>query len=52
MGLDTTAAGVRGGGAVLVRPDGFIGFRVAPADAAGIEVLDAHLTSYLVPVGG
>lgn len=36
-------------GAILVRPDGYVGFRVAPADAAGIEALDAHLGSYLIP---
>ena len=38
--------------AVLVRPDGFIGFRAAPADAAGLRALDAHLDSYLVPLAG
>ncbi len=52
MGLDAARAGVRDGGAVLVRPDGFVGFRIAPADAVGIKALDAHLASYLVPVGG
>jgi 2-polyprenyl-6-methoxyphenol hydroxylase-like FAD-dependent oxidoreductase len=31
------------------RPDGHVGFRAVPADAAGIEALDAHLASYLVP---
>jgi hypothetical protein len=36
-------------GAVLVRPDGFIGFRASPADAARLGALDAHLDSYLVP---
>src|SRR5262249_39603177 len=35
-GLDAACAGVRDGGAVLVRPDGFIGFRAVPADTAGI----------------
>jgi 6-methylpretetramide 4-monooxygenase / 4-hydroxy-6-methylpretetramide 12a-monooxygenase len=35
--------------ALLVRPDGHVGFRAVPADAAGIEALDAHLASYLVP---
>jgi hypothetical protein len=34
---------------ILVRPDGHIGFRAAPADAAGLAALDAHLDSYLVP---
>jgi 6-methylpretetramide 4-monooxygenase / 4-hydroxy-6-methylpretetramide 12a-monooxygenase len=37
-----------GPSAVLVRPDGYVGFR-APADAAGLEALDAHLSSYLIP---
>jgi 2-polyprenyl-6-methoxyphenol hydroxylase-like FAD-dependent oxidoreductase len=48
--LDAARAGVRDGGAVLVRPDGFIGFRAVPADTAGINALDVHLASYLVPV--
>ena len=30
--IDATEAGVPNGGAILVRPDGFIGFRAAPAD--------------------
>ncbi len=42
-------AGVPDGGAVLVRPDGFIGFRAAPADAATMAALDAHLSTYLLP---
>jgi hypothetical protein len=42
-------AGVPKGGAVLVRPDGFIGFRAAPADATTMAALDAHLATYLVP---
>jgi 2-polyprenyl-6-methoxyphenol hydroxylase-like FAD-dependent oxidoreductase len=47
-GLDPARAGVPDGGAVLVRPDGMIGFRAAPADAAGLAALEAHLASYLV----
>ena len=35
--------------ALLVRPDGFIGFRAIPASPAGMRALDAHLDSYLVP---
>ncbi len=35
--------------AILVRPDGHIGFRATPADAAGLSALDSHLNSYLVP---
>jgi hypothetical protein len=40
---------VPNGGAILVRPDGFIGFRAAPADETAMDALDAHLTTYLVP---
>jgi hypothetical protein len=47
--LDAVEAGVPNGGAILVRPDGFIGFRAAPADEATMRALDAHLASYLVP---
>jgi hypothetical protein len=42
-------AGLASPGAVLVRPDGHIGFRATPADGAGLAALDAHLDSYLVP---
>jgi 6-methylpretetramide 4-monooxygenase / 4-hydroxy-6-methylpretetramide 12a-monooxygenase len=45
-------AGLVADGAILVRPDGYIGFRAAPADQAGLAALDAHLDSYLVPAGG
>jgi 6-methylpretetramide 4-monooxygenase / 4-hydroxy-6-methylpretetramide 12a-monooxygenase len=34
---------------VLVRPDGHVGFRASLADKAGIDALDAHLGSYLIP---
>ena len=40
---------VTSGGAILVRRDGFIGFRAAPADETTMDALDAHLTTYLVP---
>jgi 2-polyprenyl-6-methoxyphenol hydroxylase-like FAD-dependent oxidoreductase len=50
--LDAVEAGVPNGGAILVRPDGFIGFRAAPADDAAIKALDAHLATYLVPSMG
>ncbi len=47
------SAAARDGGrppsAILIRPDGHVGFRASPADAAGVEALDAHLESYLVP---
>ena len=46
---DPRRAGLATAGAVLVRPDGHIGFRT-PADAAGLAALDAHLDSYLIPV--
>lgn len=48
-GLDAAAAGLPGGSAILVRPDGFVGFRAVPADAATLAALDAHLETYLVP---
>jgi 2-polyprenyl-6-methoxyphenol hydroxylase-like FAD-dependent oxidoreductase len=50
-GLDATRAGVPGGGAVLIRPDGFIGFRAIPADPAGLAALAAHLATYLIEGG-
>jgi NADPH-dependent dioxygenase len=34
-------------GALLIRPDGHVGFRATPADAAGLAALDAFLDSYL-----
>jgi len=48
-GFDAAEAGLRNGGAILVRPDGFIGFSAAPADEATMAALDAHLTTYLAP---
>ena len=50
-GFDAAKAGAPGGGAVLIRPDGFIGFRAAPADTTTMAALDAHLASYLIPAG-
>jgi 2-polyprenyl-6-methoxyphenol hydroxylase-like FAD-dependent oxidoreductase len=47
--FDAAAAGVPDGGAVLVRPDGFVGFRVNPADDTTMGALDAHLATYLIP---
>jgi 2-polyprenyl-6-methoxyphenol hydroxylase-like FAD-dependent oxidoreductase len=47
--FDATAAGVPNGGAILVRPDGFVGFRVNPADNTTMDALDAHLATYLIP---
>ena len=48
-GLSTARAGVPEGGLVLVRPDGYIGYRAVPADDAALSSLDAHLETYLVP---
>ena len=45
---DPRRAGLAAEGAVLVRPDGHIGFR-SPADSAGLDALDSHLDSYLFP---
>jgi 6-methylpretetramide 4-monooxygenase / 4-hydroxy-6-methylpretetramide 12a-monooxygenase len=45
---DPRRAGLPAEGAILVRPDGHIGFRACPADAAGLRALDAHLDSYLI----
>lgn len=47
--FDATEAGVPNGGAILVRPDGFIGFRAAPAVETTMDALDDHLATYLVP---
>jgi hypothetical protein len=35
--------------ALLIRPDGYVGFRATPADAAGLQALDTHLGLYMVP---
>ena len=50
-GADALAkqAGLAEGGVVLVRPDGFIGFRRASADENAMKALDAHLSTYLHP---
>jgi 6-methylpretetramide 4-monooxygenase / 4-hydroxy-6-methylpretetramide 12a-monooxygenase len=50
--FDAAEAGLPNGGAILVRPDGFIGFSAAPADEATMVALDAHLATYLVPEFG
>ena len=51
-GLAVQEAEQVGGEAVLIRPDGYVGFRAVPADHAGLSALDAHLDSYLVPAAG
>jgi 2-polyprenyl-6-methoxyphenol hydroxylase-like FAD-dependent oxidoreductase len=45
----TRAADGTPSSALLIRPDGHVGFRAAPADAAGLEALDAHLRTYMLP---
>jgi hypothetical protein len=47
--FDAAEASLPDGGAILVRPDGFIGFSAAPADEATMAALDAHLATYLMP---
>jgi hypothetical protein len=42
-------AGLLTNGVVLIRPDGYIGFRFPAADAAAIAALERHLSSYLIP---
>ena len=42
-------SGLAQGGMVLIRPDGFIGFRRASADDAAMKSLDTHLSTYLQP---
>jgi hypothetical protein len=37
------------GGALLIRPDGYVGFRAVTADEAGLAAAEAHLASYLIP---
>ena len=49
LGLEPARAGVPKSGAVLIRPDGFIGFRALPATEAALAALDAHLSSWLRP---
>ena len=48
-GLAPARAGLSEGGVVLVRTDGFIGFRRALADENAMKSLDAHLSTYLRP---
>jgi hypothetical protein len=48
--VDVTRVGDRASSsALLIRPDGYVGFRATPADAAGLQALDAHLAGYMVP---
>src|SRR5262249_37085867 len=47
--LDPARAGLSGGGVVLIRPDGHIGFRSPSAGPDALAALDRHLGSYLIP---
>jgi 2-polyprenyl-6-methoxyphenol hydroxylase-like FAD-dependent oxidoreductase len=49
MDADPGRTGSAESAAVLIRPDGHVGFRALPADQAGIDALDTHLASYLIP---
>jgi 6-methylpretetramide 4-monooxygenase / 4-hydroxy-6-methylpretetramide 12a-monooxygenase len=46
---DPREVGLATDGVVLIRPDGYLGFRAVPADRAAVGALDRHLSSYLVP---
>jgi 2-polyprenyl-6-methoxyphenol hydroxylase-like FAD-dependent oxidoreductase len=48
-GILAKQSGLAEGGMVLVRPDGFIGFRRPSADDAAMKSLDTHLSTYLRP---
>ncbi len=49
VGILAKQSGLAEGGMVLVRPDGFIGFRRPSADEAAMKSLDTHLSTYLRP---
>jgi 2-polyprenyl-6-methoxyphenol hydroxylase-like FAD-dependent oxidoreductase len=51
-GFAAADAGILDGDAILVRPDGFIGFRATPTGETTMDLLDAHLATYLVPGTG
>jgi hypothetical protein len=46
--VDPARAGIPGGGLVLIRPDGHIGFRASSVDPGALAALDRHLASYLI----
>jgi 2-polyprenyl-6-methoxyphenol hydroxylase-like FAD-dependent oxidoreductase len=48
--IDAGGTRSRAGDAVLVRPDGYVGFCSSTADAAALAAVDAHLDSYLIAV--
>src|SRR5262245_39985569 len=47
--VDPARAGLPGGGVIMLRPDGHIGFRCLSAHAGALAALDRHLASYLIP---
>ena len=47
--VDPLRAGLPGGGVIMIRPDGHIGFRHPSAEADAFTALDRHLSSYLIP---
>ena len=47
--VDPVRAGLPGGGVILVRPDGHIGFRFPSTEVGAFTALDRHLCSYLMP---
>ena len=52
LGLDPERAGLpksAPSGAVLIRPDGFVGFRALPFSTAALAALERHLQGWLLP---
>ena len=47
--FDAAACGLPDAGAILIRPDGFIGFRATPVDDAMVDAIHAHLAIHLIP---
>jgi hypothetical protein len=47
--LDPDRLGVAGGGVIMLRPDGHIGFRYPSSGSAALNALDRHLATYLIP---
>jgi 6-methylpretetramide 4-monooxygenase / 4-hydroxy-6-methylpretetramide 12a-monooxygenase len=47
--IDATTVTTRECGSILVRPDGYVGFRTATPDAIALHAVDKHLDSYLIP---
>jgi 2-polyprenyl-6-methoxyphenol hydroxylase-like FAD-dependent oxidoreductase len=47
--VDRERAGLATDGIVMIRPDGHIGFRFPSTESGAFEVLNRHLSSYLIP---